>query len=117
MHELSLCLSICQIVEAARQGRTVERVDVQVGQLRQVVPETLAACWETVTATTPLQGSRLVLEQVDARLRCRRCGAATSGVEGPVLACGECGSLDVLVTAGQELAVTSIDILEAGHDG
>ena len=57
MHELSLCQSILGIVDRARAGRTVEAVELKIGQMRQVVPETLVFCWGLVTESTGLDGS------------------------------------------------------------
>ena len=49
MHELSLCNAIQGVVERARGDRAVTHVHLQVGQLRQVVPQTLEYCWTLVT--------------------------------------------------------------------
>ncbi|HEY6787223.1 MAG TPA: hydrogenase maturation nickel metallochaperone HypA, partial [Trebonia sp.] len=75
MHELSICGSIGDIVSRRAAGRPVRVINVRVGQLRQIVPDTLAYCWELVSAGTFLEGSRLAVERVPARLRCRGCGS------------------------------------------
>lgn len=108
MHELSLCRSIVGIVDRARDGRPVEVVELQVGRLRQVVPETLAYNWRLVTADGPLAGSRLEIEHVPVRLTCRRCGADTTLEDAFVLACGACDSREVDLTSGEELLVTAL---------
>ena len=53
----------------------VEVIHVQIGQLRQVVPDTLVFCWSLVTADTALDGSVLEVERIPALLKCRQCGA------------------------------------------
>src|SRR5215216_531079 len=73
MHELSLCRSIYRIVEDAAGGRPVEVIHVQVGKLRQVVPDTLRYCWEMMTEATPLEGSVLAVESMPVVVSCRRC--------------------------------------------
>lgn len=110
MHELSLCASIVEIVERARQGRPVETVHVRVGQLRQVVPETLVHCWRLVTEATPLAGSALVVDHVPVVVRCRGCGSRTEVAELLLLACVACGSGRVTVVCGEEFLVTSLEV-------
>jgi len=58
VHELSLCGSIGSIVERHAAGRPVSVIHVQIGQLRQVVPDTLVYCWELVSEGTQLAGSQ-----------------------------------------------------------
>jgi len=89
-----------------------------VGQLRQVVPDTLAYCWELVCADTSLDGSRLAVEQVPARLRCRDCESEAEVGDLPVFACATCGGLNTEVVAGEEFLITSLELLpEAGAEG
>lgn len=110
MHELSLCQSIVTIVDGAREGRPVRTVRLRIGELRQVVPETLDHCWAVVTEGSPLAGAGLEIERVSVRLRCRACGAETKVADAIVLLCARCASGDVLVLAGEEFLVTSIDV-------
>jgi hydrogenase nickel incorporation protein HypA/HybF len=111
MHELSLCGALAGIVSRRAEDRPVEVVHVRVGQLRQVVPETLAFCWEMVVAQTPLEGSVLDLERVPAVLHCRICEATGPLGDSIALACQSCGALDVEVTAGEEFDVTALDLV------
>jgi hydrogenase nickel incorporation protein HypA/HybF len=114
MHELSLCQSIHGIVDRAREGRPVETVNLQVGRLRQVVPETLAYCWTLVADGTGLAGSRLEIDHVPVVLDCADCGGRTTVADALLLTCGSCGSGSISVVTGDELLVTSIDL--AGRD-
>ncbi|MEM9746197.1 MAG: hydrogenase maturation nickel metallochaperone HypA [Actinomycetota bacterium] len=119
MHELSICTSLAAIVTEHAAGRDVARVHLDVGHLRQVVPETLRYSWEVVTTDPPLAGSELVINHIPATLDCRSCGARTT-IEFPVFRCSSCGSTDTEVTSGQELLVTSLDLVDppggAGRD-
>jgi hydrogenase nickel incorporation protein HypA/HybF len=116
VHELSLCGSIANIVTRHAAGRPVSVIHVQVGQLRQVVPDTLVFCWELVSEGTPLAGSRIDVEGVPARIRCRACGHVAEVGDLPVFACRDCGSIDAEVISGEEFMVTSLD-LAAAPDG
>ena len=111
MHELSLCQSIGQIVRRHAEDRRVTVVHLKVGQLRQVVPDTLVYCWGIVNEGTTCEGSVLDVEHVPATIRCRDCGASTL-LEQMRMRCGSCGSSAVEVTTGEELLVTSIELQE-----
>lgn len=113
MHELSLCQSILGIVDRARAGRTVEAVELKIGQMRQVVPETLVFCWGLVTESTELDGSVLEIDHIPVRLSCRSCGSETEVAHELVLTCASCGSGDIQVLAGEEMEVTSVRLAPA----
>ncbi|HPB72336.1 MAG TPA: hydrogenase maturation nickel metallochaperone HypA [Phycicoccus sp.] len=110
MHELSLCTSIARIVEQARAGREVSAVNLTVGQLRQVVPDTLIHCWDIVTRDTPLAGAALVVDYIPVTRTCGGCGAHGTVAHLFEAACPQCGNAEVTLTGGQEFAVTSIDV-------
>ena len=111
MHELSLCRSIYGIVDRARDQREVEVVYLQVGQLRQVVPDSLVYCWGLVNEGTECEGSVLDIDHVPAAIRCDEC-SSTTVLDEMRMACASCGSSNVQVTAGEELLVTSIELAE-----
>jgi hydrogenase nickel incorporation protein HypA/HybF len=112
MHELSLAEAIVAIAEEHAAGRRVTRVDVRVGQLRQVVPRALTFAFELVARGTTVDGAELVLEQVPGRGACRSCGEH-SELPGFPLRCGACGGLDVEIVGGEELYVDSLDVVDA----
>ena len=110
MHELALCGSIADIVTRHAAGRRVDAVRVRVGQLRQVVPETLEYCWRLVVAETPLAGCRLVVDRVPARLLCDRCGEEHELGTEFRFAC-DCGSTAMTAVSGDEFSVASVDVV------
>jgi hydrogenase nickel incorporation protein HypA/HybF len=114
VHELSICGSIAEIVTKRAGGRVVKVINVRVGQLRQVVPDTLVYCWELVCADTPLAGSRICIEAVPARIRCRSCEQVTEIGAVPVFACGGCGGFDAEVVSGEEFLITSLELSAEG---
>jgi hydrogenase nickel incorporation protein HypA/HybF len=114
VHELSICGSIADIVTRHAAGRPVKVINVRMGQLRQVVPETLVYCWELVSAETPLAGSRVSVETVPARISCRSCGHVTEVGAVPVFVCGGCGGFDAEVVSGEEFLITSLELDEEG---
>jgi hydrogenase nickel incorporation protein HypA/HybF len=114
VHELSLCQAILDHVVERAEGRTVRRVEVRIGHLRQVVPDSLLFSWEMLTEGTEYAASELVVEHVPAVVRCRGCGAETT-LDWPVLACAACEGIDVDLRSGDELELAWIDIAEGAR--
>jgi len=106
MHELAITQSVVAAVTERTGTAPVARVRVRVGRLAGVVPDAMRFCFELVTAGTPLEGAALEIEQPEGRARCRTCGARFVLAD-LVLLC-DCGSADVEVLAGRELAVASV---------
>ncbi|MDR2374478.1 MAG: hydrogenase maturation nickel metallochaperone HypA [Bifidobacteriaceae bacterium] len=112
MHELSLCRSIYAITARAAGTRRVTQVSLDVGQLRQVIPETLVRCWAVVTAATPLAGAALTVNHIPARAVCEDCGARSALGPGLTFACGACGGRGLRIETGEEFLVRSIDVAD-----
>jgi hydrogenase nickel incorporation protein HypA/HybF len=113
VHELSICGAIAGIVRERAGDRQVETVHLQVGQLRQIVPDTLIYCWSLVTADTALGGSRIAVESIAAKIVCRSCTATMEIGDLPIFVCQKCQGADVEVIAGEEFLITSLDLAEA----
>ena len=68
VHELSLCGAIAGVVRPHAAGRHVDVVRVQVGALRQVVPESLEFCWSLIREYEEMPDAELELEFVAAEV-------------------------------------------------
>ena len=82
--------------------------------LRQIVPDTLVYCWTLISEETPLAGSRIVVESVPARIRCRSCEHTADLGDLPSFACAACGGIDVEIVAGEEFLITSLELADEG---
>ncbi len=109
MHELSLCKAIAETATQHAAGRPIEAVNLRIGHLRQVVPQTLEYCWTIATQETALAGSDLFVDYVPAAVTCRECQSLTT-LEDPVLRCGSCDSSLVDMVSGDEFMIESIDV-------
>ena len=109
MHELALAEAIVSIAMRHAHGRRVTRVEVEIGRLRQVVPDALAFGFELVAQGTALDGAELALEEIPVRIACRVCAAECEADDFP-FACRACGSLDVVVVDGEQLHVVALDL-------
>lgn len=112
MHELSLCGAIYEIADRAAHGRRVGVIHLQIGMLRQVIPDTLSYCWMLVSEQTDLDGSTLDVDEVSTLIACRNCRQQSSPRD-QLLLCDSCGGSDVAILSGQEFTLTALDLAEA----
>ena len=112
MHELSLSSAIINTVAKHADGRRVTVVNLRVGRLRQVIPETLEFYFEFVARDSVCEGAELRQEAIDARLRCSPCDFEWE-IEIPAFRCPRCGGSDVVIASGEEFEVESIEVEEA----
>ena len=110
MHELSICGSIADIVVRRARERRVETIHLRIGQLRQVVPDTLTYCWQLVSSGSELDGSVLDVETVRARISCQDCGQTSELGDLPTFVCASCHGVSVSVVAGEEFMITALDV-------
>lgn len=108
VHELAITQSVVEAVTERTGSAPVAIVRLRVGQLSGVVPDAMRFCFDLVVAGTPLEGAVLDIEQPEGRGRCRTCGDEQVLAD-LVLLCS-CGSADVEVLAGHELAVASVEM-------
>jgi hydrogenase nickel incorporation protein HypA/HybF len=109
MHELAIAESLVEAVQARTGRQTVVSVRLQVGRLSGVVPDALMFAFELAAQGTPLEGAQLLIEEPAGRLHCRTC-QADQRRDDLILLC-ECGSADVEVTAGRELALLNAEVV------
>lgn len=108
MHELGLCEAILHRVEERAGDRPVARVRVRVGRLHHVHPEAFEQSFMIAAAGSVAEDAVAELVLIPVRAKCPACGEETESDE-QVLACESCGSVDIELTAGDELMLESIE--------
>ena len=116
MHELSLSSAILETTLRHAEGRRVKSVQMRVGTMRQVVPDSLDFYFGIVTRGTLCEGAELEQEVVAALLRCESCAAEWSP-ELPMFRCPSCGGGEVETLAGEEFEIDSIVVEEKEEAG
>ena len=111
MHELSLSTAIVDTVERHAEGRKVTHVNLTVGALRQVVPDSLDFYFEIVSRGTVCEGAELRQTLVEGRARCEGCGHEWV-LDLPLFRCPSCGETAHPV-AGEEFQVETIEVSDA----
>jgi hydrogenase nickel incorporation protein HypA/HybF len=112
MHELSIALSIVELVEeesARLDGCRVAAVHLRVGRLSGVVTQALMASYELASENTLLAGSRLIIEDVPVVARCEACDARRPVRSIQDMCCEVCGTPATDIVEGRELLVTALE--------
>jgi hydrogenase nickel incorporation protein HypA/HybF len=114
MHELSIAMSIVELVEeeTERRGVQIDAVHLKLGALSGVVKAALLSCYEMACENTPLQGSRLVIEEVPVVIFCPTCQAQHPLSSIQLFCCPECGTPCSEILQGRELEVVALEIQE-----
>ncbi len=110
MHELSIVLSILDIVEEKvreHQACAVESIELEIGQLAGIEWEAMDFAWDAAVRGTVLENSSREIRKVEGRARCQECGEVFPC---PVLfsPCPTCGSVFSDLLQGKELRIKSI---------
>lgn len=115
MHEMGIAVQIVEIASASIppdiENAGVERVNIKVGKLSAVVPQSLRFCFEIATKDTPLEGASLSIEEIPVTTRCRSCGHQQT-ITSPEFICASCRSGDLDILSGRELDIDSIELAE-----
>ena len=115
MHEMGIATEIVRIViDSIPPDMTdpkVACVNLKVGKLAAVVPQSLLFCYEIAAKETPAEGSRLNIEEIAVSARCNSCGESWEFSE-PVFQCPKCSGTKVEMLSGRELDIESIELEE-----
>jgi hydrogenase nickel incorporation protein HypA/HybF len=112
MHELSVCLSLMQQVEAIAEQQNaarVTRITLSIGPLSGVEPDLLQHAYPLATAGTVAEGAELIIETADVVVRCSQC-QRESNVAANKLLCGSCGDFRTQVVSGDELTLLRVEL-------
>ena len=112
MHELSIAQEVIrQVEETARRenARKVLTVTLTIGRWSGVDSESLAFVFPLAAEGTSVEGARLSIDEVPARVSCLECHKESEPAM-PLLTCDHCGSRNVQAVAGRELFIKSVEI-------
>ena len=109
VHEFSIAQALAeQVRRHAPQGTRVRAVNIRVGALRGLEPESLRMCWHAVTIGTSIANSELVVDQRPWSIRCPTC-QRTWDSPVPFVSC-TCGEAQTLPQGGDELDLVSLTV-------
>ena len=112
MHELSVCLSLLQQVEAIaaeRHAAAVIRIELEVGPLSGVEPDLLRNAWPLAAAGTIAEPAELSINSCDLVVECSECGEQTAAKANRLL-CASCGDYRTRVVSGEDLTLLRLEL-------
>ena len=110
MHELSIATSILETALAIADehgARRVDEIEVELGAMRLVVPESLRMAFTVLAEGTAAAAAKMNITEVPIRAKCLGCDADFS----PDLdnfACPGCGKADVDIVGGNDIILKSM---------
>jgi hydrogenase nickel incorporation protein HypA/HybF len=112
MHELSIALSILDLVEeeAERQRGRVAVVHLKLGPLSGVVKQALVSAYEMAREDTSLAQTELRIEEIPLVAHCSACVADRPLASVQDLRCPVCGDPAPQIISGRELEVYALEI-------
>ena len=126
MHEFSIAANLVEkLSEFQRDNpdKRIHEVRLGIGELSHIEHEQLRFCYESITADTPLAGSRLRIDKVEAMVQCLRCqyhgkpkywDDILAGAPAVTFQCPACGST-VEETQGKECEIKSVRFSQRDH--
>src|SRR3954452_16968365 len=112
MHELSIAMGIVDAAmdEAKQRNVQVSAVHLRLGALSGVVKDALLFSYEIACQDTPLEGSRLLIEEVPVAVFCPQCKEKRVLGSVQLFICPVCGSPAGNVLQGKELEVFALEV-------
>lgn len=112
MHELSIAHSLVELtVEAAKNYglKRVNAIHLKLGALSGVVKEALEFSFDAVTEGTPVEGARLIIENIPVKIFCPNCEDARTLTEPFPMRCPACGMISGEVLEGREMELVALE--------
>ncbi len=114
MHELSIACSLVDAAceAAAREGDVrVTKLNVRIGALSGIVKEALLFSFAMAAEGGACEGASLEIEEVAVTVMCPDCEAPKTLKDLTQFCCPDCGAPTSQVVSGQELELTSLEVL------
>ena len=110
MHELAVTQSILDIaLRYANSASRITQLNLVVGDLASVVDDSVQFYWDIVSKGTVAEGATLNFKRIKTRFQCDACGGGFEP-DGRVFACPHCGGEQVVLVAGREFRLESIEV-------
>ena len=115
MHEMGIALQIIEIatesIPVDAGDVRVEKINLKIGKLAAVIPDSLQFCFNVAIKDTALEGAKLAIQELPVTARCKECDFQWT-LTGPTFTCENCNSGSLEILSGRELDIESIEIAQ-----
>jgi len=112
MHELSITESLlktaCEYAEK-NQAKKVTTLNLVIGELSGVIDESVQFYWDMISENTVCEKAILKFDKKKAMMLCTDCENEFA-LDGELMPCPKCGSMNLKVLSGREFLLDSIEI-------
>lgn len=112
MHELAICQSLINQLEAIaneRNAQSVSSILVGMGPLSGVEAQLLKNAYPIASAGTVAENAELVIELLPIKVKCNECGSESEAKPNK-LVCKQCGNWRTTLISGDELLLLSVEL-------
>lgn len=112
MHEMSITQSLVEIIReemVKNSAAKLRSVRLNIGSMSGVVPESLAFCFEVITADTEMAGAELLMDIIPLKGTCLECEREFE-IEDYAFFCPHCSSRRINTLSGQDLSIVEIEV-------
>ncbi len=117
MHELSICQQIVKQASAIavqNQALGIASISLKIGPLSGVEGALLMNAFPFVAAKTLAENAKLVIEPQPVVIQCKQCGSKTTTTPSN-LVCKWCGDFGAKLLRGDEMLLSSVELISANH--
>ena len=112
MHEVRIAEDLSKIIlDVARHNnlKKVTKVNLQFGELVQIVPDIFRFAFEESSRDSIFEGAIMNLEILPVQLRCEKCLHEFSIKKNGRYSCSICNSIQIEIIQGKEVFIKSIE--------
>jgi hydrogenase nickel incorporation protein HypA/HybF len=114
MHELSIALSVLEIMEeeATRQSGRITAVHIKLGPLSGVVKEALISAFDLAKEQSPFPDCMMQIRDVPVVAFCPNCQAEREVKSIQKMCCSVCGTVTPEIISGREMEIVAMEIAD-----
>ena len=88
--------------------KSIHKITLKVGKLRQVVPEFLKFAFESLSEGTLAERADLVIEEISITMKCQSCNKIFT-VDRSMYVCPYCDEVKLTILTGKEMSLETIE--------
>ncbi|MCK5310839.1 MAG: hydrogenase maturation nickel metallochaperone HypA [Desulfobacteraceae bacterium] len=115
MHEMGIAEKIVEIalesIPEDIENPRIEKMNLRIGKFASVVEDSLRFCFGIIVKDTPLEDTKLEIENVPVLVHCNKCNFEWE-VDDPIFKCPECKGTDLEMLSGREIDIDSIELAD-----
>jgi len=115
MHELAITENILDIAQKHAKGQRITDLHLVIGQMSSIVDDSVQFYWDTISQGTSAEGANLHFRRIPTEFKCRDCEVRYTPIKDDY-ACPNCGSLRLIIVAGEEFYLESIEVITENAD-